>query len=123
MTTPGRYPKPAWGKTLAKNWLAATAALLVTGLLSTAPAAEADQNMYLNEIDQRIDTPLSIEQALQLGQVACNAIRQGINAGLSMGKARAQADEAVGQAQNSMGIGLNMAEGMFLVEAAEDQLC
>ena len=48
---------------------------------------------------------------------------EGINSGLSMGQSRHRADQAVGQAQNGMGLQLSMADGMFLTEAAEHQLC
>ncbi|WP_207573536.1 hypothetical protein, partial [Mycolicibacterium chubuense] len=55
--------------------------------------------------------------------VACDAIRDGVNSGLSFGSARAKADKAVGWAQQDMGLSLSMPDGMFLVEAAEHQLC
>ena len=95
----------------------------MAGLLGLAPAAYADQGTYLQQIHGQISTPLTDAQAIQLGQVACGAIRGSVNAGLSMGQARSKADAAVGAAQNSMGIGLNMAEGMILVQTAEDQIC
>jgi hypothetical protein len=62
-------------------------------------------------------------QAVKLGNVACAAIRDGINSGLSMGKARSQADQAVGYASQSLGVGLSEADGMNLVDIADQQLC
>ncbi|OBF92363.1 hypothetical protein A5790_14570 [Mycobacterium sp. 852002-51152_SCH6134967] len=94
------------------------------GIAISAPApALADEGMYLTEVRKNVKASLTDGQAFQLGQVACEAIRDGLNAGLSFGSARANADRAVGRAQNEMGLSLSMPDGMFLVEAAEHQLC
>ncbi|MDN4521567.1 DUF732 domain-containing protein [Mycolicibacterium austroafricanum] len=91
--------------------------------LGTAGEATADDYMFLDEVRQKVGAPISAEQAFRLGHVACDAIRDGVNSGLSLGSARAKADEAVGRAQQDMGLSLLMPDGMFLVEAAEHQLC
>ena len=91
--------------------------------LGTAGVATADDYMFLDEVRQKVSAPISAEQALKLGHVACDAIRDGVNSGLSFGSARAKADEAVGWAQQNMSLSLSMPDGMFLVEAAEHQLC
>ncbi len=98
--------------------------LAAAGLaLGTAGAASADDYAYLDEVRQKVGIPLTAAQALQLGHIACDAIRAGVNSGLSFGLARSQADDAVGVAQNQMGLSMSMPDGMFLVEAAEHQLC
>ena len=107
--------------TTMKLFLTTLAAIGVA--LTDALVASADEDMYLTELRQKVAYPLTDAQAFQLGQVACNALREGINSGLSMGQSRHQADQAVGQAQNGMGLQLSMADGMFLTEAAEHQLC
>lgn len=91
--------------------------------LAGAPVAAADDYMYLSEIQQKVEAPLSAEQAVQLGHVACEAIKDGVASGLSLGSSRAKADDAVGYAQQDLGLALSMPDGMFLVEAAEHQLC
>ncbi|ADT99858.1 DUF732 domain-containing protein [Mycolicibacterium gilvum] len=91
--------------------------------LWTAGVATADDYMFLDEVRQKVGAPISAEHALKLGHVACDAIRDGVNSGLSFGSARAKADEAVGWAQQDMGLSMSMPDGMFLVEAAEHQLC
>lgn len=97
-------------------------AVLALGL-GTAGIASADDGMFLSEVREKVDYPLTDAQAFQLGHIACDAIRDGVNSGLSFGSSRAKADDAVGQAQYSMGLSLSMPDGMFLVEAAEHQLC
>lgn len=100
------------------------ALLASVGVAMSAPgAASADEGMYLIEVRKKVKASLTDAQAFQLGHVACEAIRDGVNAGLSFGSARANADRAVGRAQNQMGLSLSMPDGMFLVEAAEGQLC
>lgn len=86
-----------------------------------APPVRADENSFYNEVAQKVSPSIPQSQALFLGRVACNTIRDAINAGLSLGQARAKADAAVGWAQDSENMGLNQAQGMFLVEAAEHQ--
>lgn len=51
------------------------------------------------------------------------ALRAGVEKGLTFGQARNEADNAVGSASQQLGLGLTLADGMFLVEAAEHQLC
>ena len=54
-------------------------------------------------------------------------MRTGLADGLTFGQARHKADQAVGYAAQQLGIdgdmGLTLPDGMFLVEAAENQLC
>ena len=101
----------------------ALVALVLLAAVGGAPTASADEGMYLNEVRQKVKAPLTDAQALQLGQVACNAIRDGVKSGLSLGSSRAKADAAVGRAQHDLGLSLSMPDGMFLVEAAGHQLC
>lgn len=91
--------------------------------LSTAPSAIATPDRYLEEVRARVDVALADAQALELGNIACQALRDGVESGLTFGEARHQADQAVGWASYERGLGLTQADGMFLVEAAEDQLC
>lgn len=91
--------------------------------IATAGTSSADDVRYLEEVHAKVRASMTDAQAFGLGRVACDAIRDGVNAGLSFGSARAQADKAVGWAQHDMGLSLSMADGMFLVEAAEHQLC
>ena len=51
--------------------------------LGTAGVATADDYMFLDEVRQKVSAPISAEQALKLGRVACDAIRDGVNSGLS----------------------------------------
>jgi hypothetical protein len=59
-------------------------------------------------------------EALALGNSTCLAVRSAV---VTLGKVRAQADQAVGYAQQKMGLGLSEADGMHPVDAAVDQLC
>jgi hypothetical protein len=95
----------------------------LTVAITTAGTSSADGVHYLEEVHAKVRAPMTDAQAIGLGRVACDAIRDGVNTGLSFGSARAQADKAVGWAQRDMGLSMSMADGMFLVEAAEDQLC
>lgn len=88
-----------------------------------APLANANAEFYLEEVRAKVDIPLTDDQAIQLGNVACAALRAGVEKGLTFGKARNEADQAVGYASQQLGLGLSMPDGMFLVEAAEGQLC
>jgi hypothetical protein len=102
---------------------AAAVGVLVSAVLSAliaAPVAGATVDLYLDEVRANVDAPLTDAEALQLGNVACDAMRAGLAEGLTFGKARHQADQAVGYAQSQLGLNLSMADGMFLVEAAED---
>lgn len=103
--------------------IVAAVATGATLAITTAGASSADDVHYLEEVYAKVRAPMTDAQAFRLGRVACDAIRDGVNAGLSFGSARAQADKAVGWAQRDMGQSLSMADGMFLVEAAEHQLC
>jgi hypothetical protein len=69
--------------TTMKLFLTTLAAIGVA--LTDAQVASADEDMYLTELRQKVAYPLTDAQAFQLGQVACNALREGINSGLSMG--------------------------------------
>lgn len=99
------------------------AVVAVAALFGVIPTAYADENTFYSEIAQKVDTPLTNTQAMYLGMLACNTIRDGISAGLSTPQARAKADSAVGWAQNDMGIGLSQDEGKSVVEVAENHLC
>ncbi len=89
--------------------------------------ADASDDLYLDEMQAKVEAPLTDAEALQLGNVACDAMRAGVAEGLTFGEARHKADQAVGYAAQGLGIdggmGLSLADGMFLVEAAENQLC
>jgi len=97
-------------------------AMAASALLST-PAARADENMFLNQVADTLSVSLKPSQALSLGNTACKAVRSAMASGMTLGAARAQADETVGYAQQDMGLSLSMADGMQLVDAAVDQLC
>lgn len=92
-------------------------------VVATAPQAVASVEFYLQEVRAKVDAPLTDAQAIELGNVACSALRAGLESGLTFGKSRHQADQAVGYASQRLGLSLSMPDGMFLVEAAEDQLC
>lgn len=96
---------------------------LAASIVGLVPVSSADTDLFLEEVRTKVKAPLTDTQALELGHVACNAMREGISQGLSFGKARSKADSAVGFAQRDLGLDLTMADGMFLVEAAENQLC
>ena len=79
-------------------------AVAATGfMLCAAPVASADQNMYLNELQGKLFVSLTNNQALQLGNAACGAMRSAINSGMSIGKARHQGDLAVANAAQADG--------------------
>ena len=109
--------------------LAALAACLVA--LAGAPPAAADETSYLRELRAKVEAPLTDSEALQLGSAACGAMRSALDSGASFGQARSAADQAVGHSARALtvdggfgpGAGLSMPDGMFLVEAAENQLC
>ncbi|PRC49419.1 hypothetical protein C6A85_74810 [Mycobacterium sp. ITM-2017-0098] len=96
---------------------------LSAAAILAAPAAQASVEFYLAEVRDKVSTPLIDAEAIQLGNVACEALRVGVEKGLTFGKARHEADQAVGYTSRQLGLELTMADGMFLVEAAEDQLC
>jgi len=101
--------------------LIGVAAIVATML--TAPDSRADENQYLAQIADALNGKLTSSQAVTLGDTACQAVRSAMANGMTLGKARSQADEAVGYAQQDMGLNLTMADGMHLVDAAVDQLC
>lgn len=103
-----------------KRWAAVAA---VAALFGVIPPAHADENTFYSDIAQKVDTPLTNTQSMYLGMLACNAIRDGISAGLSPAQALAKADSAVDWAQNDMGLGLNQDEGKSVVQVADDHLC
>lgn len=78
---------------------------------------------FLLDLRAKVRAPLTDAQAIHLGNVACDALRAGVQNGLSFGKARHEADNAVGWAQRDLGLSLTLADGMNLVGTAEDQLC
>ena len=97
--------------------------ILGAAAIFTAPHSVATVDFFLKEVRAKVDAPLTDAQAIQLGNVACTALRAGVAKGLTFGKARHEADQAVGYASQQLGLGLSMPDGMFLVEAAEGQLC
>jgi hypothetical protein len=98
--------------------------LAVAGIgIGAAPVASATDEMFWDRVQQTVDYPLTQDQAFTLGRVACKALMSGVNSGLSFGSARAEADQAVGQAQIDMGLSMSLPHGMFLVEAAEAEIC
>jgi hypothetical protein len=97
-------------------------AVIVTAMLST-PVGRADENHYLAQVADTIGVALPPSQALALGNTVCQAVRSAMANGMTLGDARHQADQAVGYAQQDMGLNLTMADGMHLVDAAVDQLC
>ena len=99
-------------------------AVALTAML-IAPTAQADENQYLNQVATSTATnrKLTRDQALALGNTACQAVRSAVANGMTLGKARAQADQAVGYASQKMGLDLGQADGMLLVDAAVAQLC
>lgn len=99
------------------------AAVVPVILLLCAPGAHADENQYLNQVAKTVSTPLVPSQALSLGNTVCKTVQSAVANGMTVGNARAQADAAVGRAQNAMGLSMSMADGMHLVDAAVDQLC
>ena len=101
--------------------LAAVAATIF--MVCAAPVASADQNMYLNELQGKLFVSLTNNQALQLGNAACGAMRSAINSGMSMGKARHQGDLAVANAAQQIGIDIDLASAMHVTEEAEHNLC
>lgn len=97
--------------------------LLFAAAVVTAPHSVATEGIYLEEVRAKVTAPVTDTQAIQLGNIACAALRAGVEKGLTFGKARHEADQAVGYASQQLGLGLSMPDGMFLVEAAEGQLC
>ena len=97
-------------------------AIIATALFG-APVVQADENIYLKKVANTLSVSLTPSQALALGNTACKVVRSAMANGMTLGNARNQADQAVGRAQNEMGLGLSMADGMHLVDAAVDQLC
>jgi hypothetical protein len=105
---------------------AQTVSAVLLMALGTAPVADASPDLYLCEVQATVRAPLSDQEALSLGNVACDAMRAALADGLTMGEARHKADQAVGWGQHRVrdgGMGLTEADGMHLVDAAEHQLC
>lgn len=102
----------------------AVAAALASAMVLAVPA-HADTNAYLALIRTNTNLPITDAQALQAGQLVCTTMAAGISSGLSFGRARSNADQAVA----------NLLGGPFgvvvpgipnvtaVVSAAEDQLC
>ena len=106
-----------------KIFLIAVAVALTAMLI--APTAQADQNRYLNQVANSTATnrQLTRDQALALGNTACQAVRSAMANGMSLGNARSRADQAVGYASQNMGLDIGLGDGMLLVDAAVAQLC
>jgi hypothetical protein len=104
-----------------KIFLTALAVALTAMLI--APAAQADENQYLNQVNNKLGAVLTPSQALALGNTACKTVRSAVVNGTTLGNARAQADRAVGLASQNMGLDLSKGQAMLLVDAAVAQLC
>jgi hypothetical protein len=74
--------------------VALIAATLGMAAIATAPLSVATVDLYLKEVRAKVAAHLTDAQALQLGNVACGALRAGVEKGLSFGKARHEADQA-----------------------------
>lgn len=98
---------------------------LALTVLGSAPSAQADENMYLQQIRQpnKLFITITNSQLIQLGLIACETMRVNINGGMSMAQARGLADKAVAQAAYSMGLESDRASNMNITSAAEDNLC
>lgn len=105
------------------GWISFPAAVIATAGVLCAPVASASVEFYFDAVRAKVKAQLTDSEALQLGDVACRALRTGLNKGLSFGQARHEADQAVGYASYQLGLDLTLADGMNLVGAAEDQLC
>lgn len=99
------------------------AVIAVAVALGAAPVAHADENAFYAEVAQKVDLDLTNTQAMYLAMIACNAIRDGLGAGLTPSQAQSKADAAVGWAQNDMRIDLSAADTANLVQAAQDHVC
>lgn len=88
-----------------------------------APGVAADSSFYLEEVHKNTSLGLTDAQLVQLGQIACDAMRSGVSSGLSFGSARSRADDVVAKAINELGVSPGIPNVVFLVEAAEHQLC
>ncbi|MBB3606612.1 hypothetical protein FHT40_006303 [Mycolicibacterium sp. BK556] len=108
---------------MGRTEIAVCALALAPALMLTSPVAKADEVQYLNQVASKVSVVVEPSQALSLGNTVCQTVRSAMANGMSLGKARAQADQAVGWAQQKMGLGLSEADGMFLTDAAVDQLC
>ena len=75
---------------------AAVFAVAVTFTLAGAPIACADESMYLNQVANTLSVYLTPSQALKLGNVACKAVHSATANGMTLGKARAAADDDLG---------------------------
>lgn len=123
-TNPATHRKFTGATNLIRGLVGAVVATIAIGLmLCAAPIASADQNMYLNELQGKLFVSLTNNQALQLGNAACGAMRSAINSGMSMGKARHQGDLAVANAAQQIGIDIDLASAMHVTEEAENNLC
>ena len=95
-------------------------------LWAAAPAAHADESMFLQQAQAErtiTDMGASTSQLLKLGYLACDVMRSHITSGTSMAIARSWADKAVGQAASGFGLEINRAGVMNLTTEAENNLC
>lgn len=105
--------------------IVATLVLALFGLVLAASPAQADEGTYLQQIRQpnQVFITVTNAQLLKLGYVGCGAMRAAINSGTSMANARGQADQAIAQAANTMGLESDRATVMNITEEAEHNLC
>jgi hypothetical protein len=101
------------------------AILACTAALGVAAPAQADENMYLQQIRQpnRVFIDVSNSQLLRLGYVACEVMQSKLNGGLPISGARSFSDKAVAQTAYAMGLESDRATNMAITEFAEDYLC
>lgn len=109
------------------RFVAVAVAAMVAMLGATAPLANADESVYLNQIRQKnkLFVDLTNDQLIRLGYVACKTLQASISSGMTVGNARSQADQAVASSATG-GLGLSYidrASVMHITQDAEDYLC
>lgn len=114
------------GENLKNSVAVPTVAILACiAALGLAAPAQADENLYLEQMRQpnRVFIDVSNGQLLRLGYVACDVMQSKLNSGLPISSARSYSDKAVAQTAYSMGLESDRATNMFITEVAEDYLC
>ena len=93
--------------------------------LSVAPAAIADDSVYLQQMREpgKLFIEVTNSQLLTLGNIACEVMRSKVSEGLSIAVARSYSDKAVASTMNSMGLDVDRASFMNITQDAEDYLC
>lgn len=103
----------------------ALVALASVAALSFAPAAHADENLYLQQMREpgKLFVGVTNNQLLRLGYVACDVMRSTTASGLPISAGRSASDKAVASMMNSMGLAVDRASFMNITQDAEDYLC